>query len=106
MLDNLSQSEEDQLIEAYQKVFMGNSTPQEGQLVLWDLINKTYVFREYNQQNAGAYAMEGKREIGLDLIRKLHLSPKSSELHPLKVMARIEESISSAENLRKTADNG
>lgn len=103
MQDNLSQAEEDQLTEAYQKVFMGNSTPQEGQLVLWDLINLTYVFRQFNQQNAGAYAMEGKREIGLMLMQKLHLSPKSSALHPLKVMARLEDSISSAEKLRLTS---
>lgn len=103
MPDNLTQAEEDQLTEAYQKVFMGNSTPQEGQLVLWDLINLTYVFRKFNQQNASAYAMEGKREIGIMLMERLHLSPKSSELHPLKVMARLEETISAAEKLKLTA---
>jgi hypothetical protein len=39
-----------------------------GRRVLWFLIFETYVFRKYGQYNAGAYAMEGKRELGQDII--------------------------------------
>jgi len=39
-----------------------------GRRVLWLLLYETYVFRKFGQQNASAYAMEGKRELGQDLM--------------------------------------
>lgn len=39
-----------------------------GRRVLWFLIHETYVFRKFGQHNASAYAMEGKRELGQDII--------------------------------------
>ena len=42
-----------------------------GRRVLWFLIHETYVFREYRQHNAGAYALEGKRELGLEMMNIL-----------------------------------
>ena len=64
--------EERQLNKAYQAVFLGSS---EGQLVFWDLMDKGYVFRSFNQQNANAYALEGKRELALDIMHRVELSP-------------------------------
>lgn len=49
---------------AYRNVF----STDDGQLVFWDLLNKTYVFKEFGAQNASAYAMEGKRVLGLYLL--------------------------------------
>lgn len=100
---NNTQAEEDQLTELFQKVFMGTSTAQEGQLVFWHLINETFVFRAFNQQNAGAYAMEGKREIGLELLQRVGLSPKQVGLKLPTALAQIESSITSAGKLKETA---
>ena len=99
----LTQEEEDQLTAAYQKVFMGTSTAQEGQLVFWDLINRCYVFRPYGQQNAGAYSMEGKREVGLHIFNQLNFMPNLGGVHAIKVMEELKKSMESASKLRGTA---
>ena len=91
-------AEEKQLIRAYQDLFMGSA---EGQLVLWDLLNQTYVFRKFNQQNAGAYAMEGKREIGLYIFEKTNLSPQLGGMSP-EALVKIKHSLNAAEKVRQT----
>ena len=104
MPDNVLMSAEDkQLAGAYQRVFMGTSTPQEGQLVFWDLINRTFMFRPFGQHNAGAYAMEGKREIGLHLMTQVNFMPNLAGVNPLQVLQEMNESIESAEKLKGTA---
>lgn len=40
----------------------------ESRRVLWWLIHNTYIFRSFGQHNASAYALEGKRELGQDVI--------------------------------------
>ncbi|MCK4782574.1 MAG: hypothetical protein KAV87_02405 [Desulfobacteraceae bacterium] len=100
---NKTQAEEDQLTAAYQRVFMGKSTAQEGQLVFWDLINKSYLFRPFNQQNAGAYAMEGKREIGIEIMTRVNLMPNMGGVNALQVMEELKKTIDSVDKLKKTA---
>lgn len=104
MQDNeLTQAEKDQLTAAYQKVFMGKSTAQEGQMVFWDLINRTFVFRQFNQQNAGAYAMEGKRELGLHIMTQVNFMPNKAGVNPLQVLEEMKRTITNTEKLRGTA---
>ena len=100
---NNTQAEEDQLTAAYQRVFMGKSTAQEGQLVFWDLINKSYVFRPFSQQNAGAYAMEGKREIGLEIMTRVNLMPNIGGVVPLQVIEELKKTIDNVDKFKKTA---
>ncbi len=52
------------LQKAYQSVF---GTP-EGQKVFWDLLDQTYMFYPFEQENAGSYKKEGRREMGLYLL--------------------------------------
>lgn len=104
-MEDLKAEEQKQLISAYQKVFMGQSTPQEGQLVFWDLINRSYVFRPFNQQNAGAYAMEGKRELGLHIMSQVNFMPNHGGITAAQLMASLKESADSAAKLRGTAGN-
>lgn len=68
------QKAELQLLKAYQNVFLNTV---EGQMVFWDLINECHVFRPFNMMNAGAYKLEGKREMGLHLMNMVEFS----ELH-------------------------
>ena len=82
---------------------MGKSTAQEGQLVFWDLIDRTHVFSPFNQQNAGAYAMEGKREVGLRLMEMVHLTPNVGGIDALRVMEEMKKSMESASRLYETA---
>ena len=82
---------------------MGKSTAQEGQLVFWDLINKSYLFRPFNQQNAGAYAMEGKREIGIEIMTRVNLMPNMGGVNALQVMEELKKTIDSVDKLKKTA---
>ena len=39
-----------------------------GRRVLWWLIHETYIFRNFGEHNASAYAKEGKRELAQDII--------------------------------------
>ena len=91
------------LIAAYQKVFKGCSTAQEGQLVFWDLIDRMHVFSPYNQQNAGAYAMEGRRELGLHIMEMVELSPNLGGINAVKVMEEMKQSMDAAAKLNRTA---
>jgi len=49
---------------AWRNKFRNTFGTPDGAEVLVLLMYETYVFRNYNQHNAGAYAKEGKREIG------------------------------------------
>ena len=80
-------AEEKQLIKAYQKVFMGSV---EGQLVFWDLMDKGYVFRTFGQQNANAYALEGKRELALYILGAVELQPSLGRPGTLEMKKLIE----------------
>ena len=51
-------------IKTFQKVFCGDA---DGRKVLWWLVHETHLFRPFGGQNANAYALEGKRELGLDV---------------------------------------
>lgn len=42
-----------------------------GRRVLWFLVHETYVFRNFGQHNAGAYALEGKRELGQEILNMI-----------------------------------
>lgn len=94
----VAKAQEDQLLRAYQDLFLGSP---EGQLVLWDLLNQCHVFREFGQYNAGAYALEGKREIGLELMRRVYLYDKLGGPGPGK-MQEIISSIISADKIQVT----
>lgn len=72
-----SQEEMGQLFRDYQHVFLGSD---EGQRVLWDLLDQTYLFFPYEQQNASAYSKEGRREIGLYLLAAIGFRPDSGSL--------------------------
>ena len=42
------------------------STPQGRRVLVW-LTHQLYVFRPYKQFNAGSYAQQGKREVGVEI---------------------------------------
>jgi len=41
-------------------------TPHGRRVLTW-LVHETYIYRRFEQQNAKAYALEGKRELGLEV---------------------------------------
>lgn len=63
----------------YQRVFSGH----DGQTVLWDILEQTYLFFPYLQQNAGSYVKEGRREIGLFLLARMGFTPDPNSLRRL-----------------------
>lgn len=78
-----------ELMRAYQKVFLGS---QEGQLVLWDILNFSEVFRDFAETNAGVYRHNGKRSVGLMILQMTEFTPKQSN------MSKIHETV---ENVSK-----
>ena len=78
-----------QLLRAYQNVFLGSV---DGQIVLWDLINMCHVFRAFKAQNAGAYVLEGKREVGLHLLTMVEFSERRGGPSPAG-MEKIRQSL-------------
>ncbi len=66
------------------------NTPH-GRQVLWLLIHETYVFRKFGQHNASAYALEGKRELGQDLIDFIGAEQVLKTLIAVKAEAHKEE---------------
>lgn len=68
----------------YREVF---GTPA-GNRVFFDLLNQTYIFHPFEQQNASAYAKEGKRELGLYLLGCVGFSDDSDGLTRLILMLK------------------
>jgi hypothetical protein len=97
--DKLEEIAEKQMIKAYQKVFLST---EEGHLVFWDLMNRGFVFRPFNQQNAGAYAMEGKREIGLHIMNMVEFQPPMGR-PGLNEIEKIRQSLDTAAKYKETA---
>ena len=60
----------------YQEVF-GTAA---GKRVFWDLLGQTYIFQPFGDQNAKAYAKEGRREIGLYILAACGFNSNSSGL--------------------------
>lgn len=89
----MTPKEEEKLKLAYQNVFLKST---EGQLVLWDLINRCHVFKPFGQQNAGAYAKEGQRELGLHLMHMVHLTDRVGGAPGPERMERIINSLSTS----------
>ena len=46
----------------------------EGRRVLWDILDHSYLFTPFNQENASAYKKEGKRENALYILGCLGLT--------------------------------
>ena len=82
--DNLKRQK---LIQAYKNTFSG----PDGQIVFWDLMKKTYVFRAFGQHNAGAYAMEGKRELGLYILSAVQFTENDQGLKQLVMDSKNNE---------------
>lgn len=85
-----------QLITAYQKVFLGSA---EGQLVFWDLMDRCFLFRPFGQQNANAYALEGKREVALKILAMVELAPSLGRPNH-KQMEQIKRSLDMTHNFK------
>lgn len=74
---HMTTEELEDLMRAYQAVFLGNSTPEQGQLVYADLLmNATHVFGVNPHTNAQVYKTESKREVGLHLLYMCDLAPQ------------------------------
>ena len=85
-----------QLLKAYQNVFLGTA---EGQMVFWDLINRCHVFKAFKTQNAGAYLLEGKRELGLHLMDMVEFADRHGGPDPAG-MERIRQSLERTAQLK------
>ena len=57
-----------------------------GVRVLFDLFEKSYIFAPFGQQNAQAYAKEGKRELGLYLLSMIGFQSNPNQLSKLTLM--------------------
>lgn len=66
------------------------ATPH-GRRVLWYLIHETHVYRKFGQTNAGAYALEGKRELGLEIVDIIGAEKMLASLLSVKRDAVIED---------------
>ncbi len=86
--------------ELYQKVFFGDSTPQEGMLVFLDLMNFCEVNRDYLEQNAGVYRHMGKRAVGLRVMHFTQFMENDGNLGYRGLM-KLHESAESAAQLKK-----
>lgn len=65
------------------RVVFGNPA---GLRVLFDLFEKSYIFAPFGQQNAQAYAKEGKRELGLYLLSMIGFQSNPNQLMRLTMM--------------------
>lgn len=103
--EEIAEKEELELLRAYQNVFLGSA---EGQIVFWDLINNCHVFKAFKTQNAGAYLLEGKRELGLYLMNMVEFSTRHGGPDPAG-MERIRQSLertAKAKITREKEDQG
>jgi len=88
------------MLRAYQNVFLGSV---EGQTVLWDLINRCHVFRPFKAQNAGAYILEGKRELGLHILTMVEFSDRHGGPDPAG-MEKIRRSLERTAKVKITEE--
>lgn len=84
----------------YQKVFFGNSTPQEGALVLLDLLNFSEAIRDFPETNAGVYRHLGKRAVGLRLLTFTQFTENDGNLG-YKGLIKLHETVDSAAKLKE-----
>jgi len=86
--------------ELYQKVFFGNSTPQEGALVFLDLFNFSETIRPVTETNAGVYKHLGKREVGLRILQFTQFTEDNGNLG-FNGLIKLHESVDSAALLKE-----
>jgi hypothetical protein len=70
-LDDLKEQER----RLFRRVFMGDSTAQEGQYVLWSILKKCGLFITNTRSAEAALAMEARREIANYLLAQTNLYP-------------------------------
>ncbi len=100
------EKEELRMLRAYQNVFLGSV---EGQIVLWDLINMSHVFRPFKTQNAGAYLLEGKREMGLYILNRVEFANRHGGPDPAgmdKIRKSLERTSKATYTEEKEDKNG
>jgi hypothetical protein len=94
----------EQLQRAYQRVFKGHSGPEDGQLVLIDILsNICRVFAVNPHTNAQVYKTESKREVGLIIMYMVDMAPQLAGLPDSPAFRTISESLNIAHKRKESA---
>lgn len=99
---NPKEYEQITLMRDYQAVFKGKSTEQQGLRVLFDLLNKCGVFIVNTKNPHDAAILEGKRTIGIEIMRMVEMAPQyGDQLSPQHLIEFVQR-LENAKNYHET----
>ena len=93
------------LAKDYQDVFNGKSTRQQGLRVMFDLINQCGVFITNSKSPHDAAVLEGKRYVGIHILRYVGMAPQYGGEFSIQNLAQMLQGLETAKQYQDVIDH-